>query len=79
MPSILSATNIFLAVNSAFTAKFVGKSTVGGEDRPKSAHAVQRKKKKKIVGFNFLIIAHNVSVMRGHDFLTILYLTIRWM
>ena len=69
MPSILRATNIFLAVNSASTAQFVGKSTEGGEDRPKSA--VQRKKKqnktkqKKIVGFNFLIIAHNVRVMRS--------------
>ena len=68
MPSILRATNIFLAVNSVSTAQFVGKSTEGGEDRPKSA--VQRKKKtkqnkKKIVGFNFLIIAHNVRVMRS--------------
>ena len=43
MPSILRATNVFLAVNSATTAQFVGKSTEGGEDRPKSA--VQRKKK----------------------------------
>ena len=45
MPSILRATNVFLAVNSATTAQFVGKSTEGGEDRPKSA--VQRKKKIK--------------------------------